>query len=108
MEEERLLLNYKDIRSHLIRFGKHTNNIAELFDEIKPYIEELYEISAGDEDSLRAIWEFGGINNISKEAEKIGQKTGFKKPDRLYSGWFVLLFVGMLIITLATGKYLHL
>ncbi len=66
-EEERLLMNYKDIRSHLIRFERHTNQIAELFDEIKPYIEELYELSAGSEIDPDTIWEYSGATDPSAE-----------------------------------------
>lgn len=57
-EEERLLLNYRDIRSHLIRFERQTNKMADLFDEIKPYIEDLYALSAGSDDSVERIWDF--------------------------------------------------
>lgn len=71
-EEERLLMNFKDIRSHLIRFERHTNTIAELFDEIKPYIEELYELSAGGEDTAESIWELTeGIPTTDKELKKL-------------------------------------
>jgi len=57
-EEERLLKNYKDIRSHLIRFERETNKISDLFDDIKPYIEELFELSAGGEETADRIWDF--------------------------------------------------
>ncbi|MCU0847674.1 MAG: M23 family metallopeptidase [Spirochaetes bacterium] len=54
-EEQRLLMSYEDIRSHLLRFEKATNNMTELVDEIKPEIEEVYELSAGSNDADQ-IW----------------------------------------------------
>ncbi len=48
-EEQRLLMTYEDIRSHLLRFEKLTNNIEEQIDELKPDIEDLYESAAGTE-----------------------------------------------------------
>jgi murein DD-endopeptidase MepM/ murein hydrolase activator NlpD len=54
-EEQRLLMTYEDIRSHLLRFEKITNDIAEQVDEMKPEIEELYELTAGPEE-VDQIW----------------------------------------------------
>ena len=50
-EERRLLTTYNDIRSHLLRFEKHTNTISDLVDELKPEVEELYELAAGTEET---------------------------------------------------------
>jgi murein DD-endopeptidase MepM/ murein hydrolase activator NlpD len=55
-EERRLLMNYKDIRSHLIRFEKLTNSVADIMEDIKPEVEELYELSAGEEVNVDKIW----------------------------------------------------
>ena len=55
-EEQRLLMTYEDIRSHLLRFEKLTNSVAELGDEIKPDVEELYELTAGSDD-VNQIWD---------------------------------------------------
>jgi hypothetical protein len=48
-EEQRLLMTYEDIRSHLLRFEKLTNSIEEQIEELKPDIEDLYESAAGTE-----------------------------------------------------------
>ncbi len=54
-EEERLLTNYKDIRSQLIRFEKLTDQINSEIDDMKPEIEELYELATGN-DEYDDIW----------------------------------------------------
>lgn len=81
-EEERLLLNYKDIRSHLIRFERHTNHIADLFEEIKPYIEDLYELAAGNESSTDSIWEAAESSDPSFEELK---KLRTVLPDEVFT-----------------------
>jgi murein DD-endopeptidase MepM/ murein hydrolase activator NlpD len=50
-EEQRLLMTYEDIRSHLLRFEKLTNSIEEQIEELKPEIEDLYESAAGTENT---------------------------------------------------------
>lgn len=55
IEEERLLSNYKDIRSHILRFEKLTKETAREINRIKPYIEDIYELSKGDNDAEK-IW----------------------------------------------------
>lgn len=55
-EEARLMMNYKDVKSSLLRFEKLTNNIADLMEEMKPDIEELYELAAGDSANVDKIW----------------------------------------------------
>ncbi|MFH0977077.1 MAG: M23 family metallopeptidase [Spirochaetota bacterium] len=51
-----LLSNYKDIRSNLIRFEMLTKDTAKLVDKLKPYIEDVYELTKGDND-VEKIWE---------------------------------------------------
>jgi hypothetical protein len=55
-EEERLLSNYKDIRSQIIRFEQLTNELDQELDEIKPDIEDLYELATNNNNST-SIWE---------------------------------------------------
>ncbi|MCP4135624.1 MAG: M23 family metallopeptidase [bacterium] len=69
-EEQRLLMTYEDIRSHLLRFEKLTGSIEELVDDIKPEIEDLYELTAGTEESDR-IWQLDefdkkGLEELNK------------------------------------------
>ncbi len=82
-EEERLLMNYQDIRSHLIKFERHTNKIADLFDEIKPFIEELYELSSGGEDSVDSIWEYD--DSIFKADREELKKLKSVLPDEIFT-----------------------
>ncbi len=60
-EEQRLLMTYEDIRSHLLRFEKLTNDIAEQVDEMKPDIEELYELTAGPEE-VDQMWDLDDMD----------------------------------------------
>ncbi|MEW6526839.1 MAG: M23 family metallopeptidase [Spirochaetota bacterium] len=55
-EEERLLSNYKDIRSQLIRFEQLTNELDKELDSIKPDIEDLYELATNN-NNTQSIWE---------------------------------------------------
>ena len=55
-EERRLLSNYKDVRSILLRFEKSTNSIQRHMDDMKPEIEELYALASGNEGRVRGIW----------------------------------------------------
>ncbi len=60
-EEQRLLMTYEDIRSHLLRFEKLTNSVSELVEEVKPDVEELYELTAGPEE-IGSIWDMDQID----------------------------------------------
>ena len=68
-EEARLMMNYRDVKSSLLRFEKLTNNIADLMDEMRPDIEELYELAAGDNGNLDKIWklETGEYQSIAED-----------------------------------------
>ena len=55
-QEERLLSNYKDIRFQIIRFEQLTNELDQELDEIKPDIEDLYELATNNNNST-SIWE---------------------------------------------------
>jgi len=55
-EEQKLLLSYNDVRSDLIRYERLTNEIYDLLDDLKPEIEELYQLAAGT-DQIGNIWE---------------------------------------------------
>lgn len=63
-EEEKLLLSYNEKHSELVRYQRMTNNISDLVDDIKPEIEELYAITAGNED-IGSLWDAG-----EKDSEK--------------------------------------
>jgi murein DD-endopeptidase MepM/ murein hydrolase activator NlpD len=57
-EEEKLLLNYNDAHAQLIQYERMTNKVSDLMDDIKPEIEELYALSAGNED-IGNLWDAG-------------------------------------------------
>ncbi|HOM86832.1 MAG TPA: M23 family metallopeptidase [Spirochaetota bacterium] len=61
-EEERLLSNYKDIRSQIIRFEQLTNELGQELDKIKPDIEDLYDLATNNNNST-SIWESSVVNN---------------------------------------------
>jgi murein DD-endopeptidase MepM/ murein hydrolase activator NlpD len=67
-DEQRLLMTYEDIRSHLLRFEKLTNDIAEQVEEMKPEVEELYELTAGPED-VGQIWDIDDMD--AKDYEEL-------------------------------------
>ena len=55
-EEEKLMSNYKDVRSQLYHYEKMTNKVAGLVDDLKPDIEDLYALTAGNEETSN-IWD---------------------------------------------------
>ncbi len=65
-EEQRLLMTYEDIRSNLLRFEKLTNSVSELVEEIKPDVEELYELTAGPEE-VDQIWDLDDMDRKDYE-----------------------------------------
>ena len=76
-EEQRLLVTYEDIRSHLLRFEKLTNSVSELVEEIKPDVEELYELTAGPEE-VDQIWDLDEIDK--KDYEELQEAS--EHPSR--------------------------
>ncbi len=80
-EEQRLMTTYEDIRSHLLRFEKLTHSIDDLIGEIKPEIEELYELAAGSGD-LEGLWE---SVELDKEDLKALQKKRHILPDEIFT-----------------------
>ncbi len=69
-EKQRLVSDYKDVRSHLIKFEMMTNEVASLVDEMKPYIEYVYELSKGDND-VDKIWEYANDESAPDDTEKL-------------------------------------
>lgn len=65
-EKERLLSDYKDIRSDLVRYEILVNELADLVDDIKPNIEYVYELSKGDNDVYK-IWRYD--NSVAKTGD---------------------------------------
>jgi len=61
-EEQRLMSDYADIRSTLLRFEKLTRSVEELVDDLKPEIEELYKLAAGS-DETGQIWDFEPVDD---------------------------------------------
>ena len=80
-EEQRLLMSYEDIRSHLVRYEKFTNNMQDILDEIKPEVEELYELSAGAED-VEVLW---NLDDFDKEDMRELRKMKNVLPDEIFT-----------------------
>jgi murein DD-endopeptidase MepM/ murein hydrolase activator NlpD len=82
-EEEKLLLNYKDVHSQLLRYEKMTNNIYDLVDDIKPEIEELYILTAGNEE-IGNLWE-GGEKSQEKDLTPEERRIRNMLPSEIQS-----------------------
>ena len=80
-EEQRLLVTYEDIRSHLLRFEKLTNSVSELVEEMKPEVEELYELTAGPEE-VDQIWD---LDEIDKKDYDELRKLQNILPEEIYT-----------------------
>lgn len=72
-EEQRLLSSYNDIRAHLLQFERYTNSIDELMEEIKPGIQDLYEITSGAV-GADEIWAGEGAAGPAENTERLVQK----------------------------------
>jgi len=64
-EEQRLMAEYHDIRSQLLRFERITNRINTSMERLKPNIEELYILSSGINETPR-FWS-GNDDPISRQ-----------------------------------------
>lgn len=80
-EKKRLMSDYRDVRSHLIRFEMLTDEITELVDEIKPNIEYVYELSKGDNDAYR-IWQ--SAENDGKECDDLAKMKDIL-PEEIFT-----------------------
>ena len=78
-EEQKLLLSYNDVRADLIRYEQATDEIIDLMDDLKPEIEELYQLAAGT-DEIGDIWSFREydketMDELLKNKRKIGRAS---------------------------------
>jgi len=65
-----LLLSYNDIRADLIRYEQLTNEITDIMDDIKPEIEDLYQLAAGTED-IGDLWAYKDFDHdVMAELQK--------------------------------------
>jgi len=80
-EEQRLLMTYNDIRSHLYRFEKLTNSINDMVGELKPEIEELYELTAGTDESEK-VW---SMDDFDRDGMKELKKMSDVLPDEIFT-----------------------
>lgn len=80
-EEQRLLTNYKDVRSILLRFEKNTNSIQRHMNEMKPEIEELYALASGNEGRVSGIWKSIDLPIPTSEEVKLRSIL----PDEIYA-----------------------
>jgi len=80
-EEQRLMMTYEDIRSHLIRFEKLTNDVETLMEDVKPEVEELYELAAGTDD-VDKLWT---VEDFDKEDMEALKKMKNILPDEIFT-----------------------
>lgn len=80
-EEQKLLLSYNDIRADLIRYEKITNEISSLMNDLKPEIEELYQLAAGTSDT-GDIWTY---RDYDKESMDELIKVKRMMPDEIFA-----------------------
>lgn len=80
-EEQRLLMTYQSVRSQLMHFEKLTNSVSEQVEELKPEIEELYELTAGP-DEVGQIWTLDDIDK--KDLEEL-RKVQNILPDEIFT-----------------------
>jgi murein DD-endopeptidase MepM/ murein hydrolase activator NlpD len=78
--KEELLANYKDIRSNLIRFELMTKKTTRAVDKLKPYIEDVYEITKGDND-VDKIW--GSKEELNSQEDLKDYK--YILPDEIFT-----------------------
>jgi murein DD-endopeptidase MepM/ murein hydrolase activator NlpD len=80
-EEEKLLSNYRDVRSQILRYERMTNQVSDLIEDIKPDIEELYSLSAGNEDTGK-LWDRTSVpdKNLTPEEKRIRASL----PDEVF------------------------
>ena len=69
-KERKLLMSYNDIRSVLLNYEKITHEVGSTLNDIKPDIEEIYELSAGSEDKDN-LWKLKADEKRLKELNKI-------------------------------------
>lgn len=79
--ERELLMSYNDIRADLIRYERLTNEITDIMDDIKPEIEELYQLAADTEDA-GDIW---GRSNYDQETLDELNKKKRIIPDEIFA-----------------------
>ncbi len=80
-EEQRLKMTYDDIRTVLLKFEKTTGKIVSTVDDIKPYVEEIYEIAAGSEEKDH-IW---SLDKYDPKGFKELQKLKKIMPDEIFT-----------------------
>ncbi len=83
-EEEKLMSDYKDINSQLLRYQKMTYEISENVEKIKPEIQELYELAAGS-DEAKKIWDHPETPVVQTTENNIDQTEQKKEilPDEI-------------------------
>jgi murein DD-endopeptidase MepM/ murein hydrolase activator NlpD len=80
-EEQRLLTTYEATRSDLLQYKNLTDSVAQLMEEMKPDVDEIYEITAGT-DQIDGIWNTEDTNR--KDAGEIANLSRIL-PDEIYT-----------------------
>ncbi|HPS57942.1 MAG TPA: M23 family metallopeptidase [Spirochaetota bacterium] len=80
-KEQELLMSYNDIRADLIRYERLTNEITDIMDDIKPEIEDLYQLAADTEDA-GDIW--GSSDYDQETLDELNRKKRII-PDEIFA-----------------------
>jgi len=80
-EEQKLLLSYNDIRADLIRYEQYTNEITDIMDDIKPEIEDLYQLAAGT-DETGDIWTYSDYDKETMDSLNRNKRI---IPDEIFA-----------------------
>lgn len=80
-EEQKLLLSYNDIRADLIRYERLTNEISGIMNDLKPEVEELYQLAAGTNE-IGDIWTY---KDHDRETMEELLKIKRMMPDEIFS-----------------------
>ena len=80
-EEQKLLLSYNDIRADLIRYERLTNEISGIMNDLKPEVEELYQLAAGTNE-IGDIWTY---RDHDREAMEELHKIKRMMPDEIFA-----------------------
>jgi len=80
-KEQRLLMTYHGIRANLFKFEKLTTEVDDLINDIKPEIEELYQLTAGTDD-IPDIWK---LKNFDKQDFKKLKAMKNDLPEEIFT-----------------------
>lgn len=79
-KEQELLLTYNDIRADLIRYEQYTNEITDIMEDLKPEIEDIYQLAAGT-DETGDIWTYSEFDKETMDRLNNNRRV---VPDEIF------------------------